>query len=537
MASIQLRRQTESGETALDRSRPIHHDTDRASLAPAVHGISPSPAGVIPVSGMRTLQRSVGNAAAQRLLAKRKVGAAATTKGSPTESAASDHGKARADALKAYEAWLEERLGEVAALAGQAKVARVRGLLSQVESVSVALIGGTLPDLHMLSKTPVYQDEGVRGYVPPELVDTVRQLIDLVERPIESATAEAEVQPEGSLYDASTDWNARLGVPQYRTQSDNLAAPEATCNVTSFAMIAERLGYSRADLLMAIDKELHVAFLQTPDGKAAARDEQPEDVAVPDTFWQARAKAYLIKVNSDSKAYRRLRGGRLITVNEALVKAKKGAKAKANERSRQVDQQMTALAVDFKTSAQTEDLLDFFLHLQGISRTKINLGNNPQTVIDKLNPDDSTQNKVEKLTTWSDITRTKLKKCLEAGGAAIYSFYHKGAGGDGTHIITVQSVTDGGFIVDDPFGRINPDYRRDQQQDAYAPTGLSGASSRTSRFKNKVNKGDKSDWTIDSAQNATSGETLGKSYELSNDIVKSAFYYIVLFHRAKAVKK
>lgn len=514
-------------------------DAQAVGAATAAQGVMRSPMQGLQAADVLALQSSAGNMAVQRLISSSRVqrkepeggtGGAATT--------ATDPATAKAEAITAYKTWLEARLVEVAALQGDEKVRRVRGLLSQVESVSVNLIAGTLPEVDKLSTTPDYQDGGARGYVPPELIGTVRQFIQLIEKPVENATQVTDTQVEGSLYDTETDWNARLGVPQYRTQSDNLAAPEATCNVTSFAMVAERLGYSREDLLTAIDGELHTSYLKTEDGKAAVKDKKPEEVEVPDTYWQEKAKAYLEKVNSDSESYRKLRGGKMITVDEAKVKEKKGAAAQATERQRQIDEQMTALTGDFKGNAQSEDLLDFFLYLQNITRTTINSGTTPKTLLDKLNPDDSKEHRTEQLWDWSDSTKTKLKECLAAGGAAVYSLYHKGAGQAGTHIITIQSVTENGIIVDDPYGQINPDYRRNKAQDAFAPTGKQGASTRTSDYKNKVDATDtKTDWEVDSAQDATDSETLGDSYELSNDVVKSAFFYIVLFHRAEEKKK
>lgn len=468
------------------------------------------------------LQTTVGNTAVQRLIGERvqRTAGAAPAAPAPAAAAPVQTDVGRVDGLKQYKAWLEDRLNEVDRLQGNEKVSRVRGMLSQIESVSAAIMAGTLPDVDKLSKAPEYEEGGKRGSVPPELIGTVRQFIERIERPVAGATASDQAQTEGSLYDAGMDWNARLGVPQYRTQSDNLAAPEATCNVTSFAMVAERLGYTREDLLRAIEKELRSDYLKTAEGRAAVKEKKAEEIPVPDTFWQQQAKRYLEKVNSAAKGYQRLRGGTLI-----------GATATP----RQKNEQMTALAADFKGSAQTEDLLDFFLSLQNISRITINSDATPKHVMDRINPNDSTENRVEHVWgPWSADTRKKLKACLDAGGGAMMSLFHKGSASTDTHIISIQSVTDNGIVVDDPYGRINPAYRRGKGQDAYKDP---GKTRNASPYKNLVHSEDNEDWTVAATQAPTSDETRGNSYEMNDEMVKTLCRNLVLFHRAQEKKK
>ncbi|HEY0736409.1 MAG TPA: hypothetical protein VGD69_15955 [Herpetosiphonaceae bacterium] len=506
-------RQIKATEKAPARFKPAHNGSLQRLPAPAAQEVMRDSTQELRPANILALQSSVGNTAVQRLLDERvqRQTAAAPSKTDPST--------ARTEALTRYKTWLEERLGEVDALQGDAKVSRIRGLLSQVERVSVALIGGTLPDVDKLPTAPDFEDGNKRGYVPPELVGTVRQLIERIERPITGATPSEQAQTEGSRYEAGMDWNARLGVPQYRTQSDNLAAPEATCNVTTFAMVAERLGYSRPELLQAIEAQLRTSYLATAEGKAASKDKPANEVEVPDTFWQTKAKSYLQTVNSEAKRYRQLRGGTLITPGKAA----------------QVDEQMTALAGDFKGKAQTEDLLDFFLHLQKISRTTINSDTTPKKVIDKINPNDNTESLVEQVWgAWSNDSKKKLKECLEAGGAASMSLFHKGSGSTDTHIISIQSVAENGLIVDDPYGKIDPDYRRGSGEDAYADAGKTRSAS---NHRNTLDSANKQDWTVDSAQSPTSSETQGNSYELSYEIVKKVCRNLVLFHRAQEKKK
>lgn len=66
------------------------------------------------------------------------------------------------------------------------------------------------------------------------------------------------ITPLRSVIGMSSDytWCKRLGVPWYRSQRDNLARPDGTCNVTSIAMALERLGFDRTDLVAAIDSAL-----------------------------------------------------------------------------------------------------------------------------------------------------------------------------------------------------------------------------------------------------------------------------------------
>ena len=122
----------------------------------------------------------------------------------------------------------------------------------------------------------------------------------------------------------------------------------------------------------------------------------------------------------------------------------------------------------------------------------------------------------------------KVAECLNAGGAAIYSFYHKGnkAGESGkTHIITVQRVVSDGFIVDDPYGGIRKDYSHEEYGDAFANKGSMSRSR-----KNKVNRSG-TDWKVSDAQTLDANESLGDSHKVTKKTITESFYYMQLLHR------
>lgn len=412
--------------------------------------------------------------------------------------------------ITSYQTWLDQRYAELAALQGNQKIERARGILSQVEQVSAELIAGRVPQLEQLSTTPAAQDSGQRGYVAPQLIAVVRRFILVTERPAEGAAQAEGAVADGSLYEAGNDWNTRLGVPQYRTQSDNLAAPEATCNVTSSAMAMERLGHGRADLLTAIEARLRRSYLTTREGRQALEGRQPEEVEVPETYWTSEATRYLNTVNNDSANYRKIRGNHLIDRTTTVA----------------------SVAADFKRDAQPEDLLDFLVFLNSMSRYAITSSTvNAQTLIDAVRGQGDPAITVEQITsgrqTWQQAKQT-VKTCLEGGGAAVVSFRHKGQGDAGTHIIAIQSVTSAGIIVDDPYGQVNPAYRSNRAGDAYAEA---GRETRSATYKNQPNYTDRDDWRVENTRTLSAGESLGDSYELSDEVIGGAWTYVTLWRR------
>jgi hypothetical protein len=392
-----------------------------------------------------------------------------------------------------YRTWIEARILELSALTGTVKLGRARGLLWQMEDVAVRLQSATV-NIEGLSKTPAAGTAQDCGGVPPEWIEPARQIIEVLENEIEGVNATpAASRVEGSVY-ADEDWNSRLGVPQYRTQSDNLASPEATCNGTSFAMAIERLGVSRAAVASACETTMELTAESTPEQVEAK--------------WKTKVGAFLSAENARGSNYQKLRGAS----QTATVR--------------------TTMAAEFKANAQMEDLVLFLAYLKGISRTSIT--SSSDNIVTLLGVIDGTSAgnlaTVEKLTSvgkWDD-TVTKVQTCLNGGGGVIFSLYHKGSktGESGkTHIITVQRAMSDGFIVDDPYGRIRTDYSHKEYGDAFAAKGKMGRTTKNT----KESAAD--DWKVAAAQDPTTAETRGRSYKLTKKSIVDSFYYMQLLSR------
>ncbi len=346
----------------------------------------------------------------------------------------------RAQYMAHLKVWLNARYAEVNALAGDAKKDRIKGILSLMESVCHQLEGGTFPEIAGLSTSPAYEAHTYTSFMPPELTLTVRQFIVALEagEPVEGATPAAGDE---------IDWNARLGVSQYRTQSDNLAPPEVTCGPTSFTMGAERLGYSRADMIQAIDDKLRETM--------AAEATQAE----VETKFEEKAEEFLESFATASNGYQKLRGN-----NESLG-------------GHEDD-----LAAGFREWGQYEDLTYFFAWLNNIDRGNVASGSS-QTVLDSLHDAHTgvdnaagSNSSIVSFGTGEKLTlahRQRIQDTLAAGGAVVLSLYHKG-NQDGTHITTVREVTSEGLAMDDPYGQVNPAYRHGVAGDAFKDAGGSG---------------------------------------------------------------
>jgi hypothetical protein len=116
--------------------------------------------------------------------------------------------------------------------------------------------------------------------VPTPLIDNARPLIEKLERMTpDAATPGAGTNPDGAHIGTGSDWNTKLGVPEYRTQSDNLIPPEASCNMTSLAMALERMGYGRENAMDAIDGELRQRYLDEQKAKLAKEKGRSEQAA------------------------------------------------------------------------------------------------------------------------------------------------------------------------------------------------------------------------------------------------------------------
>ena len=417
----------------------------------------------------------------------------------------------RAQFMKDYKGWLGERQAELEKLPADQRAAATERLLRQVEDVSVRFNSGVYTDISKLQTSPV-SDPGKpqkSSFVPPELIGSVRGMIKGVETPIAGAPTSADSKTEGSLY-SGNDWNSRLGVPQYRTQSDNLASPEATCNVTSMSMVLERLGYNRGDVVSAVERELKTKYL-----KDLKRDPSKEDlskVELPDKVWADTLTAYLKKNQGAGKTYQKLRG------------------------QETTDKQRKNIVDEYRDNAQMEDMLDVLLHLKGIDRTTIT--GNAESVLKAIEPDAVDRPTVTTINNKTfEKSTAQIDEALKNGGAVMLSLRHKGKGQTGTHLITIQAITPEGVIVDDPYGGMRTDYDAGKTGDAYADKGKTRGQS---GYRNAVNRGTDAnkdgvddDWKVGSAQNPTGNESRGNSRLLPLSVLQSSMNYVSIYERPK----
>ena len=438
----------------------------------------------------------------------------------------------RRQAIDGIKAWLASESAGVEPLAGDAKVRRIEGILGALEVASAALMAGRPFDPQTLPAAPDGSGAPMGAAIAPELIPLARPLVSALEGSIAQATEVAGGGAEGSRYSA-TDWNTRLGLPAYRTQSDNLAAPEATCNVTSFSMVLERLGVGRAELLALADKKVRLSWI---DAQVAAKKitraraaELKANPALLDTepsfdanaAWKAEARKYIDATMNDV-GYRRVRG------QQSVSAADRGAMAEA-----------------FRADAQMEDVLDFILHKVGIPRTSIMA--DAENTLKTLGVDDKAQVETLWNGTWADLS-AKIQATLEAGGGAALSFRHKGSLDRGaTHIVAIQGVEGNGLRVDDPYGAVRDDYNPRASDDAYwhkeerrvrdpktgKPVMREGLVTDRSVQKNTVNG--LSDWGAASARQLDASERKGDSSFISSEIVTKSMQYIQLMRRPAPV--
>jgi hypothetical protein len=396
--------------------------------------------------------------------------------------------------LTGFNTWFQAQMLELIKLKGQAKVEASERCLAEIENLFLRFNNNEAVDFSNLSSGNVSVDrKNKRSYAPPELIPVVRQLIEMVERPVESVAKSESAVAEGSLY-SDKDWNSRLGIPQYRTQSDNLASPEATCNVTTMAMALERLGYSRADILSSIEVELK---------KSHAQAQKKGSKITLDEFRQDKIKAYLSHENKAGKNYQKLRG-------------------QAN-----TDKTLDGWAEDYSKKAQMEDLLDFLTYLKGVHRTTI--VSDPSVILPAVQGKSKlSHQRIDQIGDWQKFS-DRIRKHLNGGGSAAFSFRHKGKGESGTHIISIQSMESDGFIVDDPYGNVRSDYSGAAAGDAFADKG------KARNRKNNVDSGTHKldDWEVDRAQSPEDFEQKGNSYKFSKKSIESSFGYVMLFSCAE----
>lgn len=441
----------------------------------------------------------------------------------------------RALATEAYASRLWEVVGDLMLLEDtKLQAARARAVMGQAADVDFALRMGEQVEVALLPRYPE-GDQGRMpvGALPPRWVQPARILLQMGG----GSGASPSFKPEGGETDlwsagqaeVQTPWAGPLeaikkygrqpadyGVPGYQTQSNNLASPEATCNGTSLAMVLERLGYSREDLIDAIETRLKrsqlAADLEAQELSAAEKKKQmdafdPSCIGLRDRTWKTRVLQYLRAENGDrhDSEYQRLRG------------------------ASQSDDQLKTWAGEFKENAGMDDLALFMMDLLNIERTTVNSGANPSKLVSavhkgsgKRNLPQPTTERIETSLGWTKA-KVKLQACLDDGGSAMLSIKHKGAGQSGTHIVAVQAVTAAGITVDDPFGRARADYDAGERGDAYATPGHTRADS---GLKNA--KQGRDDWKRSASVDAE--ERRGESSDWTDDMVRSAWFYLVLFH-------
>ena len=503
-----------------------------SSLGFAMPGLGNAGLGGLSAPGMSMFASTMGNAAANQLLATPDAlaqtpssqgqtpgavaqGAADVAKTNKEEYFEPEKPQTRDQFVADYKAQLGTRMEEIQKLPAAERAGRIESILKQVEDVSGRLNGGKFTDLARLNAAPSGGpgDPLENGFIPPELISTIRPFIKMVETEQQGATLSADRKVEGSLY-SGTDWNSRLGVPQYRTQSDNLASPEATCNVTTFSMALERLGYNRNDVEGAVERELKGKYL-----REQKRDPNKEDLSkieLPPEYYGDAVKKYLDANNSDAlKNYQKLR-------SKATTK---------DERK--------GYATDFHDNAQMEDQLDFLLHLNSINRTTIN--GNANKILEKIEPDASKRPEVVSRQLNAKYSYDDMKReageTFKGGGAAMMSVFHKGKGESGTHIVSLQNADTTGLTVDDPYGKMREDYRANKAGDAYALAGKGRANSGLSNAKHNGGTGtDAGDWKVSAAQGPSADERRGDSNHRSDEQVKSMLNYVTFFRRPSQKK-
>lgn len=582
-------------------------------------------------TGETTTNQSLSNSNETAYTIEERCGAYAKVKQGETEtgwiiekSLKNEDAKDRSVYLGELKTWLNARYTEAVALTGESKTNRIKGILSLVEDVSHQIEGGTYPTISDLSTTPSYTAHDYTSFVQPELISTVRKFIEVIEKGEPEAeettetpstdvggTATVASDSTGTTTDATTvasdsvgttpvveettdatttttteatDWNAQLGVPQFRNQSDNLAPPEVTCSPTSFTMGAERLGYSRSDMIKAIDEKLtghrrkeyrkkkwketkyrEQEYLNSEAGQAAAaaggtvtvpetfmpNPSVPADfvpssemsstflanVYVPEDFvpdtafpesdlkskWEDKAESFLESFSGQN--YQKLRGG----TNGNLVGEEED------------------LAKGFRQWGQYEDFTYFRAWLDSIGRSSI-ANPSSQKMLNRLhNPaygnNDPAVDNSETITfnssnKFTHDHRSRIQETLQDGGAVVLSYFHKGTSG-GSHIVAVREVTSDGLALDDPYGQVNPEYRKGTAGDAFKDTGGTGSRSAYD-WKNvphySPNEDDysKRDFTRAAAEELETDERRGENGVITWKMIDEStnlLNYIVLYTR------
>ncbi len=440
----------------------------------------------------------------------------------------------RARAVSDITVWLQTQQAALGGLEGDAKVQRIEAALSTLRAWWTRAELGETVDFSQLPATPSMTAAPERALpLPPEVIGEVRPLITALEGGVAGATENTTGGPEASPH-GTTDWNTTLGVPEYRTQSDNLVAPEATCNTTTLSMVLERLGIGRADVVRALEDRLKRSWIKRArragtvsaaratelEGNLTLVDE--EDGWDKDAEWKTAARSYLDAKMKD-RSYQRVRG-------ESSV-----SNSTRND-----------IAGDFLADAQMEDVLDMLVHNAGISRYSI-VGE-PDRVLELVSNTGlpPTSEQLWPGSSWDTLTE-KVRATLEAGGAAALSFHHKGTRDRGaSHIVSIQEVQSSSFVVDDPYGVVRETYNPRGYDDAYFHADTYQQRARSGEMvtkervihersvqKNTTHGFD--DWGAGAARGLDADESKGDTSVMSRDQITRAMKYISLFRRGQSV--
>ncbi len=440
----------------------------------------------------------------------------------------------RATAVSQITTWLSTQQAALEGLAGDAKVQRTEAVLSTLRAWWTRAELGETVDFSQLPASPTVVAAPERPLpLPPELIGEVRPLITALEAGIDGAATSTAGGPEGSAHTA-TDWNTTLGVPEYRTQSDNLVGPEATCNTTTLSMVLERLGIGRDDVVRALEDRLKRQWIDQArragtvtaarasqlEGNLALVDE--EEGWDRDAAWKAAARRYLDAKMLD-RSYQRVRGQSAVSGDTR-----------------------DAIAGEFRADAQMEDVLDMLVHHAGISRYSI--VSEPDRVLDMVSNTGlaPTSDKIWGGASWGTISE-RVQAALESGGAAALSFHHKGTRQQGaSHIVSIQEVQSGGLVVDDPYGQVRATYNPRAFDDAYFHADTYQQRQRDGSMVTKervihersVQKNQShgfDDWGAGAARTMAADETKGDTSFMGRDQVTRAMKYITLFQRGQRV--
>ena len=393
----------------------------------------------------------------------------------------------RAQAIQQLNTWLEGQQTLIESTSLMLQQAQANGVLQAVENAWVQYEQSGYMYEMPATVGRSFNSESAGIFLPTELASNIRPFIEMTEM---AQSAQAESSSSG------VDWNTRLGIPEYRTQSDNLAAPEASCNVTTLAMVLERMGIGRNDILAALESQMDIGILDSPESK--------------DADWLENTMSYLNRQMRAQSGYQRIRG-----------------EASMSNSARE------GIASNYRENAQMEDLLDLLVHELGQSRTSA--VSEPDRILEAVSMGRPTPTS-EKLweRRWTHLA-PQVRECIENGGAAALSFKHKGTRHkSATHIVSILAVEDDGFRIDDPYGEIRSDYNRNAWDDAYwgrdENNRLIGSRDRSDQ---QNVQGEIDDWGTTWARDLPQEEERGRESFITIAQVRSSMNYVQLFHRGQ----